>query len=267
MNMDKRIARINELYHKSQREGLTDEEKEEQARLRKEYAASVRANLRGQLNNITIEYSDGKKENLGEKFGRKNPDPAFGEAGKKEIRQEILKLRKEMTQEEREKGTILLTERILGHQWYYRSECLLCFVSYGSEIDTSGLISEALKTGKKVYVPKVNTTCEKPEMGFFRIRGTEELRPGYQGIPEPQGVTEEYEYSEKTAKNTLLVMPGVAFDKFGNRLGYGAGFYDRYLADKPALQLRTIGVGYRCQLVDKIPAEETDVRPYQMICV
>lgn len=69
MNMDERIARINALYHKSQKEGLTEEEKAEQARLRKEYVASVRANLRGQLDNITIINPDGTKENLGEKFG------------------------------------------------------------------------------------------------------------------------------------------------------------------------------------------------------
>lgn len=71
MNMDERIARINALYHKSQSEGLTEEEKAEQARLRKEYVASVRANLRGQLDNIIIERPDGTKENLGEKFGGK----------------------------------------------------------------------------------------------------------------------------------------------------------------------------------------------------
>ncbi len=71
MNMDERIARINALYHKSQNEGLTEEEKAEQARLRKEYVASVRANLRGQLDNITIERPDGSMENLGEKFGGK----------------------------------------------------------------------------------------------------------------------------------------------------------------------------------------------------
>ena len=71
MNMDERIKRINALYHKSQEEGLTEEEKAEQARLRKEYVASVRANLRGQLDNITIINQDGTKGNLGEKFGGK----------------------------------------------------------------------------------------------------------------------------------------------------------------------------------------------------
>lgn len=67
MNMDERIARINELYHKSQNEGLSEAEKEEQARLRKEYVASVRNNLRSQLDNITIERPDGSVEKLQKK--------------------------------------------------------------------------------------------------------------------------------------------------------------------------------------------------------
>ena len=73
MTMEEKIARINVLYHKSQAEGLTDEEKEEQATLRKEYVASFRANLKGQLDSITIVHPDGSKENLGEKFGGKKP--------------------------------------------------------------------------------------------------------------------------------------------------------------------------------------------------
>lgn len=70
MNMDEKIARINELYHKSKAEGLTEAEKEEQAQLRKEYVASYRANLRGQLDSITIVNPDGSRVNLGEKFGK-----------------------------------------------------------------------------------------------------------------------------------------------------------------------------------------------------
>lgn len=68
--MDEMIKRINELYHKSQSEGLTDAEKEEQDRLRHAYAANVRNNLRGQLNNISIVEKDGSVTNLGEKFGK-----------------------------------------------------------------------------------------------------------------------------------------------------------------------------------------------------
>ncbi len=67
MNMDERIKRINELYHKSQEEGLTEEEKQEQAKLRAEYVASVRNNLKAQLDSISVERPDGTIEKLGKK--------------------------------------------------------------------------------------------------------------------------------------------------------------------------------------------------------
>lgn len=71
MTLEDKIKRINELYRKSQAEGLTEAEREEQALLRSEYVANVRANLRGQLNSITVEREDGSLENLGEKYGEK----------------------------------------------------------------------------------------------------------------------------------------------------------------------------------------------------
>lgn len=71
MNMDERIALINQLYHKSNKEGLTESEKELQAKLRKEYIDSVRNNMRSQLNNIDVINADGTRTNLGEKFGNK----------------------------------------------------------------------------------------------------------------------------------------------------------------------------------------------------
>lgn len=70
--MEEKIARINALYHKSQAEGLTADEKKEQAALRSEYVTNVRANLRGQLNQITIQEKDGSVTNLGEKYGSKS---------------------------------------------------------------------------------------------------------------------------------------------------------------------------------------------------
>ena len=71
LDLEAKIKRINELYHKSQKDGLTEDEKVEQVNLRTEYVANVRANLRGQLNSITIEKEDGSRENLGEKYGNK----------------------------------------------------------------------------------------------------------------------------------------------------------------------------------------------------
>lgn len=73
MKVEELINRINELYHKSQKEGLTEEEKKEQAKLRAEYIANVRNNLKSQLDNVSIQRPDGTIENLGEKFGNKTP--------------------------------------------------------------------------------------------------------------------------------------------------------------------------------------------------
>lgn len=186
---------------------------------------------------------------------------------KREIRKKVLARRDALGSAEREAASLLLTERILGHPWFYRSEYFLCFASFGSEISTWELLSEALRAGRKVYVPKVAQGAEVPQMRFYRIASLKELSEGYRGIPEPAGDGEEYPYSEALAERTLMLMPGVAFDRHRRRLGYGKGFYDRYLACRPALWQRTIAAGYLCQLVDELPAEETDIRPCQVICM
>lgn len=186
---------------------------------------------------------------------------------KRTIRRAALAARNGMSGEARKRGSLLLTERILGHQWFYRAEELLCFVSFGSEIDTGEIIAEALRLKKRVYVPKVVSTKETPEMVFYRIEALEELKEGYRGIREPAGDTESYDYTPERAERTLMLMPGAAFDGFRNRIGYGKGFYDRYLADREALQLHTIAVGFQCQLTEEIPAEDTDIKPCQIICV
>lgn len=182
---------------------------------------------------------------------------------KKKLRREVLARRAALSEKERERGKLLLTERILGHQWYYLSDSILCFVSYGSEICTTEILETALRDGKNVYVPKV----EGRKMQFYRIHSLAELKEGYKGIPEPEGDTERYVFDPENAANSLLLMPGSGFDPLGNRMGYGAGFYDRYLADKEALRLRSIAVGFLCQQVEHVPVEETDVKPYQVILV
>ena len=185
---------------------------------------------------------------------------------RQEIRRTTLKKRGNISSFERQRASLLMTERILGHQWFYRSEIFLCFVSYGSEIDTHELLSEALRLQKKVYVPKVIQDSENPQIRFYLLEAMSELTEGYKGIPEPTGTTEEYIYREEDAERTLLLMPGAAFDGYRNRLGYGKGFYDIFLADKEALRLRSIAVGFRCQMVEKIPERDGDVKPYQILC-
>lgn len=185
------------------------------------------------------------------------------DADKKVLRRQILAMRDSLTEKERQRAALLLTERICGHQWFYLSDVILGFVSYGSEIDTTGILQEAIAGGKQVFVPKV--TGE--DMIFYRIRSLEELEEGYKGIREPVGNTEVFKYCCEQSEKVLMLMPGAVFDKKRNRIGYGKGFYDRYLADKEALQLRTIAVGYSCQQVDSLPCDEWDIKPYQVICV
>lgn len=182
---------------------------------------------------------------------------------KSEIRSQILRTRNALTEEERRRGASRLTEMLVGHPWYCSSDTVLCYADYGSEIGTGELIREALASGKRVFLPRV----EGENMVFYRIGDLSELIQGYKGIPEPGGNSESYSASEEQAGKTLLLMPGVAFDRYRNRIGYGKGFYDRFLAHNPKLQERSIAVGFQCQMLEKIPAEETDIRPCQVICV
>lgn len=182
---------------------------------------------------------------------------------KRNLRREVLSLRDNIPEKERERGRILITERICNHQMFCSSDILLAFVNYGSEIDTQDIISEALKKGKVVYVPRV----EGEDMNFYRINSLEDLCVGYKGIREPAEGAEAFLYSGKDAEKVLMLMPGAVFDEGRNRIGYGKGFYDRYLSDKAGLQIRTIGIGYKCQLVKELPAQDWDIKPYQVICV
>ena len=189
---------------------------------------------------------------------------------KRRIRREMLAVRDALTEEQRRRGTCLITERLLGHQWFYRCECLLCYVSYGSELSTREILYEALRMGKAVYAPKV---LAEHRMDFFRIRSLEELQPGFHGIPEPSESGGLYGGDTVTAGRengtpALMLMPGVAYDPYGNRLGYGGGYYDRYLAAHSEFMTCSIAIGYNCQRTRRqLPVEETDCRPYQVILV
>lgn len=188
---------------------------------------------------------------------------AEARAEKKALRGQILRERDALGEQERRRGAVLLTERILGHQWFYLSDTVLGFASFGSEIETDGILEEALRKGKALYLPRV----EGEQMHFYRVYDLRELRAGYKGIREPVGEAARYACDGAELGHTLMLMPGVAFDPYRNRLGYGKGFYDRFLADKPGLQLRTIGVGFSCQMTARVPAGEGDIGPYQVICV
>ena len=182
---------------------------------------------------------------------------------KRKIRKEILLKRGALPIEQRKLADMVIADRIIGHQWFYRADILLGFINYESEISTQEIFLEALKKGKKLFLPKI----EGEDMFFYHISSLDELIEGYKGILEPKGDTERFSYSLYKDSRILILLPGVAFDIYGYRMGYGKGFYDRFLADKEILRTYSLGIGYKCQQVLKLPVDEYDIKPYQVILV
>jgi 5-formyltetrahydrofolate cyclo-ligase len=116
------------------------------------------------------------------------------------------------------------------------------------------MIIDMLKEGKKVYVPKV--TDKRIE--FYRIYGFDFLTESRFGILEPD-ITRDLSSYQITEKS-LMILPGLAFDPLGNRIGYGAGYYDRYLNEKKSDHFIKIAIAYDFQIVEKIEVMDHDVR-------
>ena len=151
MTVEQMTARINELYHKSQAEGLSEAEKEEQSRLRQAYVANVRANLRGQLNQISIVEKDGSITNLGDK------------KSKDSVRIRSLKRRDALTKQDRTRYSQEIVQQVITLSCYQEADILLAYASYRSEVETYGLIRQALSDNKLVFVPRV----EGQDMEFY----------------------------------------------------------------------------------------------------
>lgn len=183
---------------------------------------------------------------------------------KKEIRKRILKERDNISPQDRFRSEILITDRIIGHQWYYSATDLLIYKNIGSEVSTEEIIKDAFKHGKRVWLPRVLSDSKDLCMEFYQITGSSCLSPGYKGIPEPD-ISEPFVYHEEKCNSTLMIMPGAAFDINRNRIGYGKGFYDTYLKDKQSMH--TIAIGFDCQMTAGILAEAHDCKPMQVICL
>lgn len=254
--MEEMIQRINALYHKSQKEGLTEAEKEEQARLRKAYVENIRAGLRGQLDQISIVEKDGSITNLKEKVVEKN---------KKSIREKSLKLRNDLSVSERKEKSKNIRNILFALDLYKEAEIILSYVAYQSEVYTLSVIEHSLADGKKVFCPKV----QGENIEFYQIENTEMLETGYKGILEPSDISAKKSLQEilkqENDSHILMLMPGCAFDRNCGRLGYGKGFYDRYLKRNNDIAMRKIALSYECQMWPEIPQDERDVRPDMLI--
>jgi 5-formyltetrahydrofolate cyclo-ligase len=170
-----------------------------------------------------------------------------------------------MTPDERAEKSKLILKMLVGTDEYRNAENILTYVSTGSEVETIEFIKLCLADGKNTFVPKVYGS----EMKFIRINSLDELAEGYYGILEPkqdEPVWDDKGYSGEestTTAKTLCIMPGLAFDNHFNRIGYGGGFYDKFL--QKHLNIFRIAICFECQIVDAIEAEDTDINPVMII--
>lgn len=174
---------------------------------------------------------------------------------KQNIRKRILALRDEMPLTVREEKSRRMQETLFSMELYRKTEVLLSYVEYQSEVMTTPLLKAALAAGKKVFVPKV--TGE--DMEFYRISDLKALAEGYKNIREPT----EGEAFAGQCEDALMLMPGAVFDRYRHRIGYGKGFYDRYIERllQTEIKLHTLALCFSCQVLDEIPYEEHDIRP------
>lgn len=171
---------------------------------------------------------------------------------KKEIRALIYKARKEMSEETWKKATDKICDSVLKTQMFQEAEEIYCYMDYNHEVGTRQIIENSWRLQKKVFVPKVLGR----EMEFFEISSFDDLAPGMKGILEPVRTSED---NKGSGNRGLMIMPGVAFDRSLHRIGYGGGFYDRYLETHRGLQ--KLAVAFTYQVLDEVPAEAFDICP------
>ena len=173
---------------------------------------------------------------------------------KAELRKQVLQEMKAISQEQKQAIDQALTERLLQHPFYQEAKVIASYLSFPHEFQTQELIEQALKDGKKVLIPK---TYPKGRMDFVVYNPQQLVKTSF-GLLEPQGDLEVVDASQID----LIHVPGLAFTTEGYRIGYGGGYYDRYLEHFPGHTLSTV---YPCQIQDFSP-ENHDI-PVQEVLI
>lgn len=169
---------------------------------------------------------------------------------KREIRRRIRLKRQELEEDVWRKASGDIAAAAVSHPWFSEAREIYTYVDYNREAGTRRIIETAFETGKNVWVPKVTGKT----MHFYRIESLTELRPGTCGILEPAG-----DGPMDGGDAGLMLMPGVAFDEKCHRVGYGGGYYDRYLESHPGM--RKMALAFEFQILRSVLYEEYDIRP------
>ncbi len=165
-----------------------------------------------------------------------------------QLRKEIREKKRAMTEEEICVRSKTLCEKFVKSDAYQNAKTIYGYLPYNQEVRTWDALKLAMQEGKRVAVPKV---FDK-DMKFIYITDFSQIDTGYCGIPEP--IADEPIAEDKTA---LVLMPGLAFDRDGRRIGYGGGFYDRFLSEEP--DHPTLALCYDFQVKESLPTEEFDI--------
>lgn len=175
---------------------------------------------------------------------------------KKSIRKNILKIRDDLDTYEKRSMDDILEKTFLNSEEYMSAKNIFIYISYGSEINTKNIILKALKDNKNVYVPRIEIKTKN--MDAVKFISFDKLVKNAYGILEPS----KDEIFVDPNKLDLIVVPGVAFDNNKGRMGYGAGYYDRYLNkinEKDYRRINKVALAYDFQIIDEVPMEKNDV--------
>jgi len=146
-------------------------------------------------------------------------------------------------------------ERVRGLDVYHRADTVMCYVALGDEVPTQPEFPRLWSEGKRLVVPY----CVGDRLGLFHLQTEEELAPGTLKILEPrEHLRTLRERAVPPHEIDLILVPGLAFDQQGNRLGQGGGYYDRLLRQEE-VRAATIGLAFDCQIIDRVPSAQHDV--------
>jgi 5-formyltetrahydrofolate cyclo-ligase len=178
---------------------------------------------------------------------------------KDSIRKKLLSLRKSKSSDEVKSKSQKIKEILFKTKEFNQSKTILFYVSKGNEVGTKNMIKESLELGKRVVV--TITDVKNIKLILSELKNLEELEIGTFGMLEPK---KEFFRPVKIEEIDLVIVPGVAFDEEGNRIGFGKGFYDRFLITLKK-DVPNIGLAYEFQLVEKIPVTDKDVKVSKII--
>ena len=172
---------------------------------------------------------------------------------KTELRNYIRQQKRQMTQAQIDARSRQLAEQFFATEAYRQAKTIYGYLPFNQEVRTVPILEQALRDGKGVAVPKVYGDAMK----FLYLEDFSQVAPSGMGVPEPVADT-----PEATDERALVLMPGLAFTRQGARIGYGGGYYDRFLAREP--DHPTIALCYDFQIVESLPTENFDI-PVELV--